>query len=160
MSIYCLPCCDDAAYQGCDPAASSATVNGLLLGQSNPTSWFIAFLNLPIAELRCLVCGRNVASWPIASFSCATEFGRYRCKADSGDLSARQIYEIAALRRSDTGSAMRHARRANHFVLSEVSSSKVKLFARKYPSSDFRNNMICCAPSRLGQKGRTRRHGR
>jgi hypothetical protein len=39
-------------------------------------------------------------------------------------------------------------------------SSEVKPFARKYTSSDFQKNMICCAPSRLGQEGRTRRHGR
>jgi len=29
--------------------------------------------------------------------------GRYRCKADFGNLSAWQIYGITALRRSDTG---------------------------------------------------------
>ena len=38
----------------------------------------------------------DVAYWPIASFRCATEFGRYRGIADSGKPSARQIYEFTA----------------------------------------------------------------
>jgi hypothetical protein len=38
----------------------------------------------------------NVRFWPIASFRCAAEFGRYRGIADSNNPSTRQIYGFTA----------------------------------------------------------------
>jgi len=38
----------------------------------------------------------DVGFWPIASFRCAAEFGRYRGITDFGKLSARQIYGFTA----------------------------------------------------------------
>jgi hypothetical protein len=50
----------------------------------------LASLARPMPWLRLAITLRHVfwevRSWPFASFSCATEFGRYRCKADSGNL--------------------------------------------------------------------------
>src|ERR1700730_18363461 len=39
---------------------------------------------------------RSLRNWPIASFRCDSEFGRYRGVADSGESSARQIYGFTA----------------------------------------------------------------
>ena len=38
----------------------------------------------------------HVAYWPIASFRCAAEFGRYRGIADSSKPTDRQIYGFTA----------------------------------------------------------------
>ena len=38
----------------------------------------------------------KVRSWPIASFRCAAELGRYWCIADSGKAPAWQIYGFTA----------------------------------------------------------------
>jgi hypothetical protein len=40
--------------------------------------------------------GANVRYWPIASFCCAAEIGRYRGIADSDKPSARRIYGFTA----------------------------------------------------------------
>jgi hypothetical protein len=53
-------------------------------------------LQIEIMHARMVDHHVDVASWPIASFRCAAEFGRYQGIADSSKPTDRQIYGFTA----------------------------------------------------------------
>ena len=55
----------------------------------------------PFLKAKLTSLNRDVAYWPIASFRCGAEFGRYRGIADFGERSAWQIYGFTPLARDD-----------------------------------------------------------